>query len=438
MTIEQPIFPLTLAAFSAALRKGQGRALQQVTNYGPVTLEDEIIDNCLHCRSYDPQCEAARAPWLFTIVDRAGLKRKVIQAIGALVRDPPEQDHRDLAQRSAILKELAADGEDDARRLLYLSLARMSDTADVIADADIVALDGLDGLVKVARQVGRWLQEDPDFWICESLIEQIDESAGSIVGLAALEREAATDPDIAQYLIGLRQTRESQNAASGRPIETAFTGAQIVAHAKKEKSGKCHWFRRWAIHAIVDQREIVFAALLAEQTPEHVGRLLRCFGKIGVPQYDARILPWLFCTDMEVRWAAVQAVAQLSHFELRKAALRLIAEGDVTNGVRLLAANFESEDWSMCARRLEPSDDAEHHHSLGTHLLELCAAHPYPEALDCLLYVYEFSPCPTCRRRAVSAMIAIGIAPTWLLEESSFDADPETRTLASTAIAAVT
>ncbi len=399
-------------------------------------MEDLIIDNCLHCKSYDPQCEAARAPWLFTIVDRVGLKRKVIQALSALMLDPPAQDHRDLAQHSALLKELAADGDDDARRLLYLSLARMSYSADVIAEDDIVALDGVNGLIAVARQLGRWLQDDPDFWVSDYLIEQVDETIGSNVGFAALEHEATTDPDIAHYLIGLRQSRESQNAASGSPSVRAFTGTQIVAHAKEGKSGKCYWFRRWGIQASEDQREIVFAALLVEQTPEHIGRLLRCFGKTGIPRYDDRLLSWLFCIDPEVRGAAVEAVAQLSHFELRKAALRLIADGDMTNGARMLVANFDSGDLSLCARLLDPTDDEEHHHSLGTHLLELCAAHPRTDALDCLLYVYEFSPCSTCRRGAVDALIDLGIAPTWLLKESSFDADPETRALASEALAA--
>lgn len=52
------------------------------------------------------------------------------------------------------------------------------------------------------------------------------------------------------------------------------------------------------------------------------------------------------------------------------------------------------------------------------------------EALDCLLYVYEFSPCSTCRKRAVKALTDVNTAPAWVLAESAFDADPEKRALA--------
>jgi hypothetical protein len=108
MQIKQPSFPLTLSAFAAAMRAGHGRAMQQVKLHGSVGFERSIIENCVSCTSYDPQCEAEREPWLFSIVDGANLKTEVVQAIAALLRDPPPEDHRDLAQRSSMLRELAA------------------------------------------------------------------------------------------------------------------------------------------------------------------------------------------------------------------------------------------------------------------------------------------------------------------------------------------
>lgn len=163
MQIQRPTLPLITAAFAAALRTGHGRAMQQVEGHGAHGLDDKIIEACVFSLSYDPQCEAARAPWLFSIVDRARLNERVVQAIEAMVHKPQPEDHRDMDQRSAILKELAAAGLEDARRVLYLSFARLSDTADVIAARQIVALDGEAGLIYVARQLGGWLRADPDF-----------------------------------------------------------------------------------------------------------------------------------------------------------------------------------------------------------------------------------------------------------------------------------
>jgi hypothetical protein len=496
MQINQPDFPLTLSAFASALRTGHGRAMQQIKGHGSAGLEGAIIENCVSCTSYDPQCEAERAPWLFSIVDGANLKVEVFQAIAALLRDPPPEDHRDLSQRSAMLRELAVAGVEDARGLLYLSLACLPGTASVIGADDVVALDGVAGLIHVARQLGQWVQDDPDFWVDDYLIREFDAAQGGQDGLALLEREAATDPDIAGYLAGIHRTREERNNNAKRANELAMTGAQVVAHVKTNPKDQCHWFRRWGTQADPEQREVVYSALLETNELEQVTRLFRCFSKTGVPRFDTRLLPWIFHTDRKVQWVAVRAVASLRacsqitctfgspalgalrrckplvqqscvscertrarfapsiasqilqsnaqliheqalrHPELRNAALQLISNGDLEHGARLLVGNFEDGDLFLCAQQLEHSTDWDQCHSLGVELLALCEAHPCLEALDCLLYVYEFSPCSVCRYDAVKALTDIEIAPAWLLEEAAFDADPDTQALVLGEVAA--
>lgn len=429
MRIRLPILPLSTTAFATALRTGHGRAMQQVEQHGSNGLEDKIIEACVSCLAYDPQCEAARAPWLFLIVDRAKLNTKVVHAIEAVLHTQPPENHRDMDQRSAMLKELATSGSDDARRLLYSSLVRLSGTSDVIAADQIVTLDGENGLVYVARQLGRWLQADSDFWVDDYIIAQFDESTGMEQGLAVLEREAAVDSDVANYLAGVRKTAESISNSSIRFDATTYTGAEIVAHVKKNPRDQCHWFRRWGAQARSDQCEIVFLALLASDESEHVKRLFRCFAKTGVPRFDNRLLQWISHPDEQIQWAAVKALAPITHGELRQAAKRLITDGGIANGVALLVNNFEAGDFSMCAGHLALLEDADEAHHLVGELLDLCEAHPGDEAIDCLLYVYEHSPCSTCRRRAVKALIDANTAPAWVLIESAFDADPETRAL---------
>ncbi|MCJ1887196.1 hypothetical protein LNN38_20205 [Pseudomonas sp. LA21] len=423
MQIEHPLLPLTKAAFNAALRTGHGRAIQQIENHGSRGLEDTIVEACITCLSYDPQCEAARAPWLSSIVDRANLSAEVIQAIGAIEQEPSSENQRDFDQRSAILKELAASGSDDARRLLYFSLARVPGTASVIGDHDIVALDGVDGLVYVARQLGRWLQDDPDFWVDDSLCTLFDGE----IGLAGLEEAAAVDSDVASYLAEVRKARERFSGPSSRFDPTAYTAADIVAHVKERSRDQCHWFRQWGAQAADDQLEIVFAALLAAKDPEHAKRLFRCFAKAGVPRFDSRLLQWIYHPDVDIQRIAIKALTPVTHKELRQAAKRLIADGDMANGIALLVNNFIEGDLTMCAGQLVRFENADETHNLVGHLLDLCEAHPGFEALDCLIYVYEFSPCSTCRRQAVKALVSMNSTPSWVLEEAAFDADPETR-----------
>lgn len=430
MPIAPPVFPLDSTVFGAALRTGHGRALQQVHLHGVQGLGDTLIDACVQCGTYDPQCEARRVPWLFSIVECVGLQTSLVQALAGLLKEAPAADeaHNDLDQRSAMLRELAAAGSADARRLLYASLVRLPGTsADVIAADDIVELDGLEGLVHVARRMGRWSQEDPRFWVDDRLVEQCTAPGGATAALAALECEAQTDPYIASYLQVLAQTRAQRNSSA--PDAAAFTAEQVVVYARDHPKDPCHWFRGWARRADASELETVFLALLDAREPEHATRLLRCFVQRGVPRFDSRLMPWLVHPDPMLGMAALNAVKSTRHPDLRTLALRWIANGDLEGGIRLLTANFEPGDFALCAPLLESIDDEDERHRLASNFVAMCEAHPSADAVDGLLNVYEFSPCSTCRLKAVKVLVDLDIAPDWLLQESSFDVDPETRAL---------
>jgi hypothetical protein len=309
-----------------------------------------------------------------------------LQAIDAMLLAQSPEDHRDLDQRSGILSELAKADWPEARRLLYSSLSRLSHTADVIGAEHIIALDGEDGLIHVARQLGGWLRADPHFRVDECVITTFDESTGAGSGTALLERNALVDSDVGTYLAAARQTAQQRSNASIFDA-TAYSGAEIVEYVRKNLRDPCHWLRRWRASAGSEECEIVFQALLESAQPEHVKRLFRCFGKTGVPRFDARLLAWLDHEDEQVQWAAIKALAPIAHSQLRQAALRLIADGPMAQGVALLVNNFEPGDFSLCASRLPYLDDADERHVLLMDVLELCQAHPGVMARECLLQV---------------------------------------------------
>ena len=116
-------------------------------------------------------------------------------------------------------------------------------------------------------------------------------------------------------------------------------------------------------------------------------------------------------------------------------ALQQLAAGHLHAGIALLKNNFEAGDFALCARHLKPIDDADQAHHLGEELLGLCKAHPGAGAgaLDCLAYVYECSPCSSCRKQAVRAWVATNSVPAWVRAECALDADPETRALVGAA-----
>ena len=429
MQIEQPTFPLAKEVFVAALRTGHGRVVQHIDRYGIDGFEHAIVEACVTSVVYDRQIEAERAPWLASIIQRGNLGAEVIAQMKTTMDEAPSDDFSDLTQRSAILKELAAAGLEAARQLLYQSLARLPETSDVIGDEPIIALDGLNGMMYVARQLGRWLQDDPDFWVHGYLISMSDEVVGADETLPALQRAAVNDSDIASYLAGVIKTQEMPRKKSVWLERMAYTGAQVLEYINQHPKGPCRWLRGWGKRAASDQRELVFSALLTASEPEKITQLLRSFGAIGVPRFDRRLLEWLTHPDEDLRWEALGALAPVQHTEVRQLALQMIVNGDTADGVSLLVSNFQEGDFALIHQHLRLLADADDAHYLVGELLKLYEAHPVGESLNCLLYVYELSPCSTCRREAVEALVALGIAPEWVFLESAFDADPKTRAL---------
>lgn len=237
-------------------------------------------------------------------------------------------------------------------------------------------------------------------------------------------RRTRTLPVILQVLA---QTRAQRN--SSVPDAAAFTAEQIVVYARDHPKDPCHWFRGWARRADASELETVFLVLLDAREPEYATRLLRCFAQQGVPRFDSRLLPWLVHPDPMLGMTALNAVKSTRHPDLRTLALRWMADGDLEGGIRLLTANFEPGDFALCTPRLESVGDEDGRHRLASNFVAMCEANPSADALDGLINVYEFSPCSTCRHKAVKVLVDLDIAPDWLRQEARLDVDPETRAL---------
>jgi len=105
---------------------------------------------------------------------------------------------------------------------------RVSHSAVVIGANQIVDLDGKHGLISVARQLGRGIQSDLDFWVDGGLILLFDESMGNKAGLTALKREAKVDRNVASYIDGVRSTLEIRMASARNLERNSYTGQEII------------------------------------------------------------------------------------------------------------------------------------------------------------------------------------------------------------------
>lgn len=430
MALTIPLMPLSPAAFRLALKKGQGRALQQINQFGITGLEQQLAEACTTCVAYDPQCEGMREAWLFTLLEHARLQDVVLRAIvEAEQQISTNESSWDMEQRSAILRKMAVSGSSEARQVLYATLAAHSDDSYLRSATDIITLDGIDGLLKVARLAGQQLRADPEFWVDDYYIRCCDEPVEAVK--AILQNEAAKDEDVASYLAGVSRTVTTQISSSTPSPWHDYSAQQILDHLKVKPADPCHWLRRWGRDAKEVERDQIFTALLLSNDAEQITRLFKCFALISIPRFDDRLLKWAVHPNEQLQWVALQALKLLRHPKLRIAAKSFIENDKLAYGITLLVNNFQHGDFEIIAGRLaEVTDEDETHRIVGL-VIDMYESNPDPEAVDCLLFVYESSPCSLCRAKAFKALVDCRAAPDRIVAEATFDVASDTRALAS-------
>ncbi len=171
--------PLPIERFEAALRTGHGRAWQHAVNCGVADRLDAVVYACMHCLAYDAQCEGNRAEWMLALIDAAGVTDVVTPMLLESAAQPPDEDEGfwHAVQRCRVMLELAKRGEDAARALLYQSFRPNGETMDLIGCAEILELDGADGLIFVCQKLGQWIAEDASRQVDDQPLWKFDERA---------------------------------------------------------------------------------------------------------------------------------------------------------------------------------------------------------------------------------------------------------------------
>jgi len=193
--------PLSREGFADALRKGKGRAVQHLRAHGDAGVEDLLLEAATRSLGYDPQCEGTRGDWVMTMLslclNPAPYHHAVLEAF------PAAQEHYDISQLAEMLLQLARDGSQTARNALYDKFDRQELSSEWLLSHEIIALDGLDGLLHVARVLGRRLATDPDFWLSGDLLYAVREERGAKAVNDALQQASTSDADIRRFNEGV-------------------------------------------------------------------------------------------------------------------------------------------------------------------------------------------------------------------------------------------
>lgn len=128
---------------------------------------------------------------------------------------------------------------------------------------------------------------------------------------------------------------------------------------------------------------------------------------------------------------ALNALAQISHHDVRRLAMEMIHDGRAAGrAVALLARNFEEGDWLLIEKLTRQERTPDDLHALGFGVQTVFGVQPSPEGLGALLNLYEHGPCPLCREVTLELLNSLGAVLPWMWEEAAFDSNPRIRDMA--------
>lgn len=424
MEIRPPVYPLSIEAFSRALTTGHGRALIHAERFGLAGFHEQIMNAASHNLVYDSQCEGFREWWLAEFCEIANLVDRIIQ-------QPPGDSAANRELRVRLLKEFHLRGHSDALPRLHEMCRYSSEFNDVLGVGEIVELEGAQGLIFVARELGETLMREENFWLSDSSLSCFDESHAPGAAEKLLKEAAETDTAIRHFLQHIEAYRNECRKSSGQAAKQLNNSTASVLQTILTSTKRIGWLRRWAANA-TDEDLCEIATLLGHETKVPVLiNALWCISGRGLPSFDETLPGLLFHDDESVRFFATQTLSHHASPKIRKLGLTLLARGDLLLATKLLRLNANSEDCRRILSTLSGRQADGDFHSVLHNLLELLKDNGMVVDPLIPLHVYEYSPCMNCREQAFELLLKRGQCPSWVIEETAKDGSEEVRKLSA-------
>jgi hypothetical protein len=194
-------------------------------------------------------------------------------------------------------------------------------------------------------------------------------------------------------------------------------------------------FIKWGEQASNEDVERAAYGMIAARDAKEQLAHLRIFARRRFP-LDPHVLVALVDVEQErVGFAAVKALARITHLAVRELAFRLVdtQAKQRLDAIDLLARNYQPGDHEIALSWFEAEEDRGTLHSFGTDLINFWKGHPDERtAVLMLRTLYEKGPCSYCRERAVRRLIERNALTEEMRAECVYDSNYDIRELVNT------
>lgn len=433
---------ITREQFAHALRYGRGKALLQTKQFGLSNVADLVLTACLHNQTYDPQCEDDRAEWLLEMFAESPDYSRFVAEISTVI-ERKKSKHWDVSQLCSLAALLAKRGEQGVRQSLQKAALFQARKGDPWIGAHaFISVAGVTGIVALSRCYGKRLQNESEPPLLIDIVESDDQLKEALETLRMLSDK---DRWIAAYCeFCENNTRDVENARkeAGKRSRREYRAKvrqelplrKILADAADAKGIYPSQYMRFGLYATDCELKKVMRRLTVENDNAVILRLLWIFRRVRAPELSPRFFELASSPIRNIRLSAMKVLAQFKDPSVGEFARQILRKGKLESSesevLELFVHNYELADTGLIVPillKLNPGfDDA---HWICMSVLEIYEENQPQDFAEALLWVYETTPCTSCRRDAVRALHELRKLPSEIMEESLFDASEQTREL---------
>lgn len=414
--------------FFNSLKRGTGEAFLIFKDNPTIDFADLIIKGAVTNYSYDNQSEGSRANYIYRFIQKSKQKDKIVKAVLTKLQSE-KKDYWGLDQICDLAVKFYKAGYLEAKTALYNRFEKNTlDGYEFCGQEQLVTIDGINGVLKVAEIVGKTLFDNPDDSEDSWQIDDFQKRNKSIDVYAELKKASIKNKFIKAYYNSI--------------LKNKWTFSR---HRK---------IKRWNYELVkgkIDQNKfrVLTEERVNELTTEEVNELANEFLKskdnLKQEQYlrffSYRKFPFDYKPIFQIaseknlkKTRMVEyAVEALKHFpakEIRQLALnKLSTEENPYNYLNLLVSNYKRGDHKLLTEIANRSNDYNFIHSIVFGFIDIYEANPTKECKEPLETIYNKMNCGLHRKDIVKILLDNNVLSDKIFAELEFDSYDTVRKL---------
>lgn len=418
------------STFFQSLQCGTGEAFLLLKQNPQIDFSALILKGAMNNYAIDSQSEGSRARYIFRLILASAQKDKIIRAVLSALQAEKYHDGG-LYQMCDLAAKFYKAGYLEAKTALYARFEKsvLEEDYDLCGEDQIIELDGMDGLLKVADVKGRLLRQDPAEWEDGRGVDQFRKRNRKTDVYRVLESAGKENPCIQAYLDAIRKNKRERKEAPKTRTPYPKTIQEAI------RMGRWVFIHSKNVLALTEDEVLQLAhEFLTEKDPKKKEMYLRVFSHRKFPldyQPIFRIVKGRNSPKTSLTEYAARALTFFRSDDIRQFALHSIrTKRNPHDYLFLLTGNYEEGDEQLLTEVVSRSDHFDFIHSLAEGLIEIYSTNPNPLCKAPLELMYRKMNCGIHREDIIQILIQNGALSPALWRELPHDSYTGVRALA--------